>query len=94
MADLQARIARTETELQLERDKYYKIKRDMTETRTNSTTYEAHAQALQLQVTELQVSFFSTAVPLGYGYAVVVNAQHLCLWTIYGKLIMCGLVNS
>ena len=54
---MQARIARTETELQLEKDKYYKIRKDMTETRTNSTTYETHAQALQLQVTELQVSY-------------------------------------
>ena len=45
----------------------------MSETRTNSTTYEAHAQALQLQVTELQVSFFSTTVCLGHGYAVSIT---------------------
>ena len=55
-AELQSVITKTETELALEKDKYRRLKTELSDTQNNSTTYESQAQTLQIQVTELQVS--------------------------------------
>ncbi len=55
VADQQAKIARIEAELQLEKEKYQRLRRDMSDTQTHSTSHEAHAQSLEITVQELQV---------------------------------------
>lgn len=56
--ELQAAYAKIEVELNVEKDKYNRLKQEVSDERSTSSNVEAHAQSLHIQVNELQVRFF------------------------------------
>ena len=60
--ELQATLAKVEAERNLERDKYRRLKQEVSDERSTSSNAEAHAQVLHTQVLELQVSLITIKI--------------------------------